>query len=367
LDASGTGPVNFNNSGAMGFNGGTTAKTLTLSGANAGDNTLAAVIGDNTGATSVTKSGAGKWILSGTNTYSGNTIVNGGELTLADNGQLKFVIGGNGTNNQVNGNSTGTNNLDGDFNLDLTGADTNTVGNSWTLVTNTVTAVYGATFSVKSSLGNFTEAADVHTLAIGGGQSLSFSEATGVLTVVGAGGPSTNAELNSLVLTPAGTLSPAFSSGVTSYTATNNYGATPTVTVVNADVTATNRLIFNGTTNQIASGVASSALTLAVGVNPVVVQVTAQDGVTVKSYTVNVTLLPSQSSPTLSRSVSGGTLNLSWPASHLGYSLQVKTNARSAGLNGGTWTPVAGSASVTSTNIPISTTTPTTFYRLVYP
>jgi hypothetical protein len=60
-------------------------------------------------------------------------------------------------------------------------------------------------------------------------------------------------------------------------------------------------------------------------------------------------------------------LTLSWPASHLGYTLQVKTNALNAGLNGGTWIPVAGSSAVTSTNLPIDTTPGTTFYRLVYP
>jgi hypothetical protein len=95
--------------------------------------------------------------------------------------------------------------------------------------------------------------------------------------------------------------------------------------------------------------------------------VTAQDNATVQTYTVNVTRLPDLTSPTLGRSVSNGVLTLSWPATHLGYNLEVKTNPASAGLNGGTWTPVAGSSSITATNFPISTTTPTTFYRLVYP
>jgi hypothetical protein len=45
----------------------------------------------------------------------------------------------------------------------------------------------------------------------------------------------------------------------------------------------------------------------------------------------------------------------------------VKTNALNAGLNGGAWTPVAGSASVTNVSLPISAATPTAFYRLMYP
>jgi autotransporter-associated beta strand protein len=84
IDASGSAAVNFTNTGSMGFNGGTAAKTLTLTGSNTGANTIAAVIGDNTGTTSVTKSGAGTWVLSGSNTYTGGTIVTAGTL-LASN------------------------------------------------------------------------------------------------------------------------------------------------------------------------------------------------------------------------------------------------------------------------------------------
>ena len=81
LDASGTGAVNFSNTGSMGF-GGTTARTLTLTGSNTGPNTLAAIIGDvSTGnATSVTKSGAGTWVLSGANTFTGPTTISAGTL-----------------------------------------------------------------------------------------------------------------------------------------------------------------------------------------------------------------------------------------------------------------------------------------------
>ena len=100
--------------------------------------------------------------------------------------------------------------------------------------------------------------------------------------------------------------------------------------------------------------------------NPVVVQVTAQDGVTVKTYTVNVTRQPSLTSATLTNSVSGSTLTLSWPADHLGYSLQAQTNSLNSGL-GTNWVTLPGSASVTTTNLPINNVNPTVFYRLVYP
>jgi autotransporter-associated beta strand protein len=84
IDASGTGAVNFTNSGAIGFNADTTAKTLTLDGSNTGSNNLTPIIGDNTGVTSLTKSGSGTWVLSGANTFSGVTTINGGTLRLAN-------------------------------------------------------------------------------------------------------------------------------------------------------------------------------------------------------------------------------------------------------------------------------------------
>jgi autotransporter-associated beta strand protein len=65
-------------------------------------------------------------------------------------------------------------------------------------------------------------------------------------------------------------------------------------------------------------------------------------------------------------SVSGGNLNLSWPADHLGWRLETQTNPRNIGLSND-WTTVPGSTSVTSTNFPINPANPTVFYRLVYP
>ena len=88
-----------------------------------------------------------------------------------------------------------------------------------------------------------------------------------------------------------------FAPATFSYATTEAYGSTPTVTAVDADLTAANQLIYNGATNALASGAPSSPLTL--NPNPAVtnvvkVQVTAQDGVTVQTYTVNVKQLPSQ-------------------------------------------------------------------------
>ncbi len=183
---------------------------------------------------------------------------------------------------------------------------------------------------------------------------------------------STNAYLTSLTLNPALTFAPAFASNVLSYAATEAYGSVPTVTVTNADLTATNQLIYNGATNLLASGAASSlpVLNLTLGATNVVqVQVTAQDGVTTQTYTVNVIEQPSQTVPKLTNSVSNGSLILSWPADHLGYRLLLQTNNLSKGvsINLGDWDTVPGSTAVTTTNLPITKTNLDEYYRLVYP
>lgn len=65
-------------------------------------------------------------------------------------------------------------------------------------------------------------------------------------------------------------------------------------------------------------------------------------------------------------SVSGGNLNLSWPADHLGWSLEVETNSLAKGISSN-WVRVANSSNITSTNFPVVTTNATVFYRLIYP
>ena len=87
LDASGTGALNLSSSGNMGFDGSGT-RTLTLTGSNTGDNELRAVIGDNGGATTLIKSGNGKWRIWGANTYTGGTIINSGTVEIMNDNAL---------------------------------------------------------------------------------------------------------------------------------------------------------------------------------------------------------------------------------------------------------------------------------------
>lgn len=151
---------------------------LTISGAISG-----------TGAAGVTKTSAGSVVLEGINTYTGNTFIYNGTVTLADGGQLTFAPTANGESTQASGWATGTLALDGEIHIDLSGADT-TSGNEWLLIDGSVmTASYGATFTVGSSLGSFTETAvdsGVWTLT-NGDATWTFSEADGTLSLSGGG------------------------------------------------------------------------------------------------------------------------------------------------------------------------------------
>ncbi len=90
--------------------------TLTLNGSNAGANTISGVLGNgsNGGTLSVTKTGAGTWVLSGNNTYTGTTTAVGGTLILDYTTNSGTKLGGSsstlalgGVNLELNG-GTGT-------------------------------------------------------------------------------------------------------------------------------------------------------------------------------------------------------------------------------------------------------------------
>ena len=102
--------------------------------------------------------------------------------------------------------------------------------------------------------------------------------------VIGAG-PVNNANLSGLVVS-SGTLSPAFAPGTLAYTDTVlNCTTAITVTPTLQDPLASVKV--NGAT--VASGTHSAPITLSVGINPISVVVTAQDGVTTQTYALAVT------------------------------------------------------------------------------
>ena len=95
IDASGSDPsatLTFSAPSSPNFFENPGPRTLTLTGSNTGENTFASAISQAGGATSVVKSGAGKWVLSGNSTYTGGTTVSGGTLQLAST----TALGGGG-------------------------------------------------------------------------------------------------------------------------------------------------------------------------------------------------------------------------------------------------------------------------------
>ena len=85
LDASGTGSIQFTNAGAITLGINTKGnRVFMLAGSSTNDNTLtpgyADGTGNNLGTNALVKSGSGKWVLSGADTYTGPTTVTNGTL-----------------------------------------------------------------------------------------------------------------------------------------------------------------------------------------------------------------------------------------------------------------------------------------------
>ncbi len=123
---------------------------------------------------------------------------------------------------------------------------------------------------------------------------------------------STNADLSALTLS-SGALSPTFASATTAYTASvSNATTSITVTPTRAQANATIEARVNtGTYAAVTSGGPSDAMSVNVGTNTVDVLVTAQDGVTQKTYALTVTRMaaPTVTTPTAtSITATGATL-----------------------------------------------------------
>ncbi len=132
----------------------------------------------------VNKLGTGKLLLSGTNTYTGNTVVYDGDLEVNASSSLRFAPTTSGVSNQVSGSFSAKLSYLGTVDLQLGGANL-TNGNAWTLFD--LASFSGSTpllkpATVNSTAGAFTKSGTTWTL-VDGANTWTFEEATGVLTL----------------------------------------------------------------------------------------------------------------------------------------------------------------------------------------
>lgn len=89
IESSGTGALHFTNSGGPTYSTGSSPGVLTLGGTNTDANSFAAAVGNpSSNTTSLTKTGTGRWILTGANTYTGDTIIDAGTLEIGSSNRI---------------------------------------------------------------------------------------------------------------------------------------------------------------------------------------------------------------------------------------------------------------------------------------
>jgi len=297
---------------------------------NSGTLNLAGIIGANTGSRNLDLYGASNGIISGTIVDSLGAAPLGINV---DGPGIWDITGTNASAAPINVNN-GTLLVDGAWagvvRVAYASPFTGTLGGAG-VISNAVTVLAGGTLSPGDGVGTLTI---VSNLTLSGNLSIEVNKAL--------------AQSNDLVVVTGGL--------------TNTAAGTITVTNLNSGVplavgdsfTLFNQPVVNGQllmvtgagmvwTNQLALNGSISVLSVQSSVNPNPTNITA--------------------------AVSGGTLQLSWPADHTGWRLLVQTNHLAAGISANTndWMTVPGSTGMDHTNFLMDPTKPTEFYRLVYP
>ncbi|QQE79989.1 cadherin-like beta sandwich domain-containing protein [Alicyclobacillus sp. SO9] len=136
---------------------------------------------------------------------------------------------------------------------------------------------------------------------------------------------SSNANLSGLTLS-SGSLSPTFTSGTTSYAA-SVANSVSSITVIPTVSDNTAAVTVNG--KSVTSGSASGPVALTVGSNPILVVVTAQDGTTTNTYTVDVNRAKSSNANLSGLTLSNGSLSPTFASGTTSYTASVANSVSS--------------------------------------
>ena len=172
--------------------------SITFTGTNTNDNTFGsatALLADGSpGQLSVTKSGTGKWILSGANTYTGGTTVTGGTLVFGNaftmNGPNAITVAATGTAGTdyatVTSTTSKTLTFAGTLNINLTASLGGSASfNLFQSSGGTLAGSFTAVSVTGSYLASLTNSAGIWS-GSGSGYDFSFAQSTGILTATSA-------------------------------------------------------------------------------------------------------------------------------------------------------------------------------------
>jgi polygalacturonase/pectin methylesterase-like acyl-CoA thioesterase len=264
-------------------------------------------------------------------TLSGSTLVVSNNLALSSSNVVDFILGTNAATLVVKGNLA----LDGTNNVAAGGGFTN--------------GTY-ALFTYAGSLSGDLPA--LGTVPAGYNYTLDTGTAGQINLVVALSSSAGSAPTNLVAVATNLQINLRWNAvtGATNYnlkrgTASGNYPAIFSgLTATNyADAGVTNAVTYDYVVSAVAAGVEST-----------------------NSLEVTAAPLPSNQPTNIVAQISGGRLQLAWPADHLGWRLQYQTNALNQGL-GSNWMDWPGGANIVQTNIIVNPVAGSTFFRLVYP
>ena len=182
---SGTATFNFGGGTLQTRNAMTSSLPMTLTGigGNANVDTAGHAVtfsGPLSGPGGLNKLGAHTLVLSSATTYTGDTTISAGTLSLASSGSLVLDVN-DATNGLISVAFATKLDLFGTIKLDID--DVTAYAGNWTLVSNSGTTVYEPAFALTTTDGaSFTQANDVWSYTAGW-RSWTFTEATGVLSL----------------------------------------------------------------------------------------------------------------------------------------------------------------------------------------